>query len=204
MKDRLITGGSGKLGTELQRGLLGLYPTREEFDVVKDSHIYSCDQVIHLAAYTDVAKAEVEKKACFELNVGGTFNMLKLYGDKPFVYMSTEWANKPMNVYSWSKYLAEILVKNLAERHLIIRTSFKPNPYPWDVAFRDHITQGDYIDVIAPLVIDEINRWDEISKLVWIGTGRKTMYELALRTKPGVKPNSVEDIKDVFIPKDYL
>ncbi len=39
--------------------------------------------------------------------------------------------------------------------------------------------------------------------LKYIGTGRKTMFELARRTKPDIKGISVDDIKGVKLPYDY-
>jgi dTDP-4-dehydrorhamnose reductase len=122
--------------------------------------------------------------------------------NKPFVFISTEHVNSP-GVYFESKLIGEILVKNLAPSYLIIRTIFKPNPWPWKYAFIDQYTQGDYVDIIAQLISKEIKKWNGKSKTIYIGTGRKTMFELAKRTKPDVLPNSVKDLK-FKRPKDYL
>jgi hypothetical protein len=37
-----------------------------------------------------------------------------------------------------------------------------------------------------------------------VGTGRKTIFELARRTRPDIKGILVNDIKGVRLPKDYL
>jgi len=96
-----------------------------------------------------------------------------------------------------------LLVKNLAKNYLIIRTLFKPNPWPFEYAFTDQMTQGDYIDVITPLIAKAIKDWDGESSTIYVGTERKSMFELAKRTKPNVKPNSVDDLP-LKRPKDYL
>ena len=89
--------------------------------------------------------------------------------------------------------------------YLIIRTLFKPRPYPFNVAFGDQYTRGDYVDVIAKLIAKAIKKWDKkTSKTIHVGTRRKTLYELAKQTRPDVKMNSIHDIKGVTIPADYL
>lgn len=202
----LITGGSGKLGTEFKKHFKGYYPTRSEFDITKFLPLNasaSWDFIIHMAGFTDVDKAESEKFQCYQTNVIGTYNLLAHFKDKPFVFISSEHFNGK-GVYFQSKLIGELLVKNLAKNYLIIRTLFKPNPWPFEYAFADQVTQGDYVDVIAPLIAKKIKKWDrKKSEVVYVGTGRKTMFELAKRTKMDVKPNSVNDLP-FKRPKDYL
>ena len=139
---------------------------------------------------------------CFKINVFGTYNLLTHFKDKPFVFISSEHINSK-GIYFQSKLIGELLVKNLARSYLIIRTLFKPNPWPFEYAFTDQMTQGDYVDVIAPLIAKTIRHWDGKSATVYVGTGRKSMFELAKRTRPDVKPNSVNDMS-LKRPKDYL
>src|SRR3989338_7997801 len=204
----LITGGSGKLGTELKKHLKGDYPSKKDFDFTKPITLKKkYDLIIHAGAYTDVKKAEFkEKKECFMTNVYGTFNLVEYYKDTPFVFISTEYARKPLSVYALTKKIGEEVVKS-HPNHLIIRTLFKPTPFPFEVAYKDQYTQGDYVDVIAKLLAKTIKKWNKkTSKLEYLGTGRKTMFELAKRTRPGVLPNSIHDyMKEtgIFIPRDY-
>ena len=198
----LVTGGSGKLGTELKKHLKGQYPTHKEFDITNIKKVPVCDLVVHLAGYTAVDKAEIERSRCFEVNVLGTYQLLVHFPDKPFVFISTEHVNAD-GIYFQSKLIGELLLKNLAKHHLIIRTLFKPNPWPFAYAFIDQMTQGDYVDVIAPLIAKKIKQWGGKSEVVYVGTGRKTMFELARKTRPDVKPNSVNDLP-LKRPKDYL
>ncbi len=107
-----------------------------------------------------------------------------------------------MNFYSLTKSLAEQLVVSHTAPYLIIRTLFKPYPYPFEYAFTDQWTNGDTVNVIAPLIEKTILEWDKESKIIYVGTGRKTMFELAKKSKPDVKPNTISDMK-VRIPNDY-
>jgi dTDP-4-dehydrorhamnose reductase len=201
-----LTGGSGTLGTELQKYLKCEAPTREQFDITDSSIIISeghFDLVIHCAAYIDVARAEVEKEKCFKTNVLGTINLLRIFHDIPFVYISTEHAHNPVNYYSDTKLAGEIAVKALSKNYLIIRTLFKAVPYPYDQAFIDRYTCGDEVTVIAPLIVKEIRKWDRKSKTIYVGTGRKTFYDIAVKSKPGIKKCSYKDIKGVVLAPDY-
>ena len=197
----LLSGGSGLLASELKKHIQYYAPTSSEMDITKPITLEGeYDTIIHCAAYTDVAKAETEKEKCYEVNVKGTENLINRYKDSYFVYISSEYANHPLNFYSYTKQWAEELVKK-HPNHLIIRTLFKPYPFPFEYAFIDQFTNGDYVHVIAKLISREIFRGT--NGCVHLGTGRKTMYQLAKMSRPDVKPNSVDDIKNVRIPKDY-
>ncbi len=203
----LITGGTGKLGTELKKHLNGDYMGSADLDFTKKINKGDYNLILHIGAYTDVRKAESEEaEKCFQVNTYGTFNLVRTYKDVPFIYISTEYAKNPVSVYALTKLLGEEIVKT-HPNHLIIRTLFKPTPFPFDKAYIDQYTQGDYVDVIAKLLADRVKNWDKkTSGTEYLGTGRKTMFELAKRTRPDVEPNSVEDyIKQtgVIIPKDY-
>lgn len=200
----LLTGSSGRLGTEIKK-------LTEVVDFKYDINLpfpkISCDLIIHAAAFTDVAKADKDRSECFKTNTYGTFNLVESYKNVPFVYISTEYAKNPKEVYAFSKYIGEEVVKT-HPMHLILRTLFKPTPFPFDSAYTDQYTQGDYVDVIAKRLLEMIKEWDKkTSRLDYLGTGRKTMFELAKRTRPDVKPMKVDDYVSktgVQIPKDYL
>ncbi len=215
----LITGGSGLLGKQLlplmqaENGDGYLFdrvyidtPSHQELDITKEiAPNQKYDLIIHSAAYTDVVGAETNHEACFDTNVMGVYNLLMAYPDTPIVYISSEYAYKPVNYYSKTKLLGEVVVKQLAKRYFIIRTLFKPTPFPFPKAFVDQYTQGDYVDRIAPMIKREIMHWltKDKSKFMYVGTGRKTIYDLAKRTRPDVVACSVDDIQGVVLPKDY-
>ena len=207
MNKILITGGTGRLAVELKKHLPGHYVGTKNFDFTQSIPKEKYDLVLHMGAYTDVRKAEFEdKQKCFMANVYGTFNLIQNYKNTPFIYISTEFAQYPFCIYALTKKLGEEIVKT-HPKYLILRTLFKPNPFPFPKAYIDQYTQGDYVDVIAKLLAKKVKEWDKKTcKLEYLGTERKTMFELVKRTRPDVKPNSVNDyIKEtgVPIPKDY-
>ena len=199
-----MTGARGKLGQELVKHLN--VDTRR-IDITKEVPKLDFDLIIHAAAYTDVAMAEINLNKCFMTNVNGTFNMVRTYKDIPFVFISTEYAKHPLGVYAITKYLGEEVVRQFCPHYLILRTLFKPNPWPFPFAYSDQYTQGDYVDVIVPLIAEKIKNWDmKTSETCLIGTGRKTMFELAKRTRPDVESNSVTEQRmkvGGIIPYDY-
>lgn len=196
----LLTGSSGLLGKHLK--IEADRPTHAELDITQNFEVKEYDLIIHAAAFTDVEGAETNRKKCFDINVNGTMNLLEAYPTTPFVYISSEYAKNPANFYSLTKHLAEKLVET-HPRYLIIRTLFKPKPWKYPKAFIDQYTQGDYVDVIAPLIEKEIMEWDKKNRMVYIGTGRKTIYDLARQTRD-VEPIMTDEIKGVKIPKDYV
>lgn len=202
----LLTGGSGLLGQELQKYIKCDAPSHEEMDITKVSEIKDYDLIIHAAGYTDVVRAEKQKVKCFKTNYYGTLNLVKAAPKTPFVFISTEYCYYPnINFYTLSKYSAEKAVECFSWNYLIIRTLFKPRPFPWDKAFSDQYTTGDYVDVIAPLIAVNIEQWNRMNRAtIHLGTERKTMFDLAKKTRPDVKPISVDDIKEVRLPKDYV
>lgn len=170
-------------------------------DPIKD-----LDLIVHCAAYTNVEKAEENgygKDDCFETNVTGTHNLLMAYPNVPFVYISSEYAHNPVNFYALTKSLAEQLVTT-HPNYLIIRCLFKPDQWPYDNAFVDQFTVGDVVSIIAPKIEKVIKEWDFKSKMIYVGSGRKTVYDIARKSKPDVKKSKTTDIKDVKIPTDYL
>lgn len=202
----LLTGGSGLLGTELKKYLKVIAPTHTEMDITKPIHSKNnYDLIIHGAAYTNVVKAEKEdREACYAANVTGTINLLHAFKNIPFVYISSEYAKDPVNYYAETKQLAEEEVIKRASHYLIVRTLFKPTPFPFPRAFSDQYTEGDYVDVITPLLVKTIESWDKkTNKLIYVGTGRKTIFELAKRTRPDVEPMSIKEITAVTLPADY-
>jgi len=198
----LLTGGSGLLGQYLK--MEAWRPTHQELDITKELPFVDLDLIVHCAAYTDVQGAETKKDECFDVNVQGVLNLIKAYPGTPLVYISTEYAKCPVNFYSMTKRLAEDVIRAKCESYLIIRTLFKPKPWAYPKAFEDQFTLGGYIDEVAPRIEQAINEWDRKPSLIYVGDGRgrKTMFELAQRTKPNVIPNSIKEMK-VPIPNDY-
>src|SRR5919199_2031184 len=224
----LLTGGSGRLGTELRAELPALgvevfAPPRAELDITRLPTIsealerYEPDIVVHAAAYTDVAGAETEREACWTSNVEGTRNVVLALLDSgaKLVHISTDyvfWGDRggyaevdtpgPVrNYYALSKLAAEEVARTRPDT-LIIRTSFRPREWPYPVAFEDVYTSQDYVDVIAPEVALAVRHASSIPHpVLHIATERKSVYELARRRSPQVRPGSRRDSK-VGLPED--
>lgn len=219
----LLTGGSGRLGSELG-GLLELHdPSSSELDVTEYESVvralerYQPQLIVHAAAYTDVSGAEKDRAACWRVNVAGTRNLVRavLNQDIPLFYISTDYVfygdtggykeddppGPVRNHYALSKLVAEELVR-LVPRHLVVRTSFRPRAWPYERAFTDVYTSQDYVDIIAPEIALAIRKFDEIKvSTLHIATERKSVFDLARRRKPEVKRGSKIDVA-VDLPDD--
>ncbi len=224
----LVTGGSGRLGRELQTelprlGIEGYFPARTELDVTVPGTIhatlerYEPDIVVHAAAYTDVKGAEMQKELCWQVNVGGTRNVVRALAGSAakLVHISTDYVfwgdiggyaeedpvGPARNYYALSKLAAEEVAR-VHENTLIIRTSFRPREWPYPVAFTDVYTSQDYVDVIAPDIALAVRYAQEIPYvLLHIATERKSVYELARRRSPAVKLGTKREA-GVELPKD--
>ena len=147
----LITGSEGQLGWELLRqaaffnieaiGLdLPYLDITVEPGITKVFKEHKPDILINAAAYTNVDKAETDEKACFAVNVNGPENLAAACRDIgiPMIHISTDYVfdgtNKtpytendpvsPANVYGRSKAEGENGVRNIIEKHIILRTSW--------------------------------------------------------------------------------
>ena len=219
----LLTGGSGRLGTELSQLLSLEAPPSSELDITDASSIdkaidsYKPSLVVHSAAYTDVAGAESDMSTCWRVNVDGTRNLVRVLDEQklPLIHISTDYVfygdrgdykeDDPLgpvrNYYALSKLVAEELTRYLSS-HLVIRTSFRPRAWPYEAAFDDVYTSQDYVDVIAPEIALAIRHFEAIPyHTLHIATERKSVYDLAKQRKPDVKRGSRADIA-VDLPTD--
>lgn len=206
----LVTGGSGRLGTELRALIPGLVaPTSAEMNLTDAAAVMAViececpDVIVHTAAYTNVGGAEKDREACWNANVVGTRNVAaaaNAVGAK-LVHISTDYVfdgqtggyreddtpGPVVNYYSLTKLVAEEAAR-AATKHLILRTSFRPREFAYPVAFSDVYTGQDYVDIIAPeialAVTNALTIQDEVLHIV---TERKSVYELAKRRKPDVQ-----------------
>lgn len=189
----LLTGASGRLGTEIQK--LGIYltPDLDEFDLTVPENVFAYLEkhkpslIIHAAGYVDSLKPEVdalEAVKCYELNVTAVKCLIK-YAKCPIIYISTEGVIEPYNMYTLTKLMAEYVIKQ-HPRYTIVRTNFWLRPFPFPKAAGDLLTIGDYIDVIA----EKINQLVELpceNDVIYIGTGIKTVFDLAVQTVPDIE-----------------
>lgn len=194
----LLTGASGRLGSELVKLRDYLSPTHSEFDITDarqvDTYLntHKPNLIVHSAGYVKSLEPETdtfEAMECYKLNVKAV-RTLAQYATCPIVLISTEGVIEPYNMYTLTKFIAEKIVEK--HPHLIIRTNFWPRPFPFSKAADDLYTIGDYIDIIAKKIEEYIKLYlkNDLPSIVYAGTGVKTVYDIAVQTVPDIEPVS--------------
>jgi dTDP-4-dehydrorhamnose reductase len=117
----------------------------------------------------------------------GTRNLVD-HAKCPIIYISTEAVIHPYSFYVLSKLQGELEVARHKHGYTTLRTSFRQTPFEYRHAFTDMWTLGDYTPRIAQRIVDFIKEEPIQNHSVWLGTGAKTMYQLALRSNPDVRP----------------
>ena len=192
----------------ISKGAIVRSPLHAEMDI---TDVIAChymmaefqpDIVFHAAAYTDVPKAELPKfrQKVVYTNIVGTDNVRDCahhIGAKT-IYISTDYVYEgdsghyevgdptgPRTFYGFSKLAGE---SSMGKKDLIIRTSFAkrgtwgPAKRQLQNVFKGVYTSKDWVDIIAPLIVDSLGK----TGIINIGTERKTLHSLA-----------VQDYKDV-------
>lgn len=147
----LVTGVKGQLGYDVvkelhKREIDCLGADIDDFNITNAEETaafiesYGPDAVIHCSAFTGVDKAEDNAELCWAVNVEGPRNIARVcekFGAK-MVYISTDYVfpgkgeafyevndeTEPLQVYGQTKLGGELAVKELLEKHFIVRTSW--------------------------------------------------------------------------------
>ena len=96
--------------------------------------------------------------------------------------------------YGYTKLLGDAHVQMSADNYLVIRESHKPYPFPYEQAWDDQLTNGDYVNIITSLIIKLIN--SNASGVYNVGTEEKTWYSLTkeeFNTIPSNSPINAPD-----------
>lgn len=147
----LLLGGHGLLGEDIYRVMSDMghdvfRPRRHDLDLMDLMGIQRAldtirpEFVIHAAGYTNVAAAESNFEHAFDVNCGGTYNVIRAMNrtSATLVLISTDYVfdgakrypyveedePSPVNKYGWTKFTSEQLVKSLYEKSYILRTSW--------------------------------------------------------------------------------
>ena len=143
----------------------------------------------------------------YEVNLVFVMKLVKYCNDtnKKLIHISTDYLYEnskedalegeveyETSPYKHSKYLADWFIEQFSNEYLICRLSHKPHPFPYEFAWSDVVTNADYTPVIASLVVKLIEK--NATDLYNVGTEKKTIYELALKTadvKPTLSPKHI-------------
>lgn len=217
----VLTGGSGLLGTELQKLNTYIAPPHQAFDLLNVylMRLYLSeikpDLVLHAAALTGLGRCDKEKKDAYNINAMGTksissicksLNIQMIYMSTDYVFDGTKgmYSEKdipnPMNYYAKTKWIGEAFVQGMGQK--IIRTSFKKSPWPHNVAFTNKFTSCQEVADVAKkidILTHHYIGWDGI---LHVGGPRISFYDLAMKSNENVKPAYLERFNDYGIPLD--
>ncbi len=223
----LITGGSGKLGSQLKKVYPGsLAHSRREMDLTNAKTIYDYiskhkpDMVIHTAALTGIRECEEDKELAWKTNVLGAGALvdacLTLNNDCYFIYISTacvfygdrgNYAEDdipyPKNFYSLSKLLGEFAISHYPQANrLIVRTNFAAREkWPYAKAFTDRWGTYLFADDLA-MAIKKIAD-QRLTGVVHIcGKEKLSVFELAKITTPDIQPMTLVEYSGPPLTQD--
>ena len=139
----LITGADGMVGSYINFGVktdIATLDITNEHAVKEAFEKYQPEVVIHMAAETDVDKCEKDPSHAYKINTLGTYFVAvfaRKYNAK-MVYISTsavfdgksqkpyyeDAVPNPQSVYARTKYLGEMIVKDIIPNYLIVRAGW--------------------------------------------------------------------------------
>ena len=210
--------GDGLLGTEIRKQTNWDYISRKKdnFNFVEFytyiKYINNYDTILNCIGFTDTYSND--RQSNWNVNYRGVAGLADycLKYSKRLIHISTDYVytyskenatedDVPVhcrNWYGYTKLLADAYIQLKLHNYLIIRTSFKPNPFPYHKAITTQKGNFDYVDKIASLIIQLINLKAE--GIYNVGTDVKSIYELAVKTKPDVSKSN--EILDISMPEN--
>ena len=117
-------------------------------------------------------------------------NIKLVHISSDYVYANSKENSKEDDVlnpidtyYGISKMMGDNYVQTHSNDYVVIRTSFKPNPFPYNKVV-EQIGNFDYVDVISKLIFSLLSR--NVSGVYNVGTEKKDMYKLAYKTRSDI------------------
>jgi len=215
--------GDGILGTELksQSGWNQISRSRNGFDLTDTNTWgnllkgYQC--IVNCIAYTNTYGTSFDPN--WHVNVQGVKNLIDYcnLNNVKLVHISTDYvyansvskaseADVPVHLRTWygyTKLVGDALVQLESKNYLICRESHKPFPFPYEKAWNDQFTNGDYVTTISEIIIKLIK--NGASGVFNVGTDVKTWSGLTGSEpieRPADTPGDVT--MDISKLKDFL
>jgi dTDP-4-dehydrorhamnose reductase len=203
MKNNVLVLGDGLLGGELIKQSNWDYVSRSKdgFDIEHlDEFILSnYDIVINCISHTDTY--DKNRETHWDVNCKFVDRLIDYCNENfiKLIHISTDYVysnsipfasenDVPVhcnNWYGYTKLLSDGLIQLRSDDYLLIRCSHKPTPFVYSGAWIDYVGNFDYVDTIATLIIDCVNK--DLSGVYNVGTDVKTMFDLASETNVVVK-----------------
>lgn len=204
-KKILLVGGTGTLGSNIVKNnkFFNLdCPSSKDlnlknFKSIKRFINNDYDIIIHCAGISRVKDCEENSKEAIEVNVVGTFNLVQaikqfekknkkkiklIYISSDAVYPSLIGNYKerskilPYNVYGWTKYLSELIIKSL-EQYVIIRTRFyTKNKFKYKDAATDIFSSMIDVNLLTNSIFLIIKK--NFFGIINIGSKKKSDYKV--------------------------
>ena len=203
---KIVVLGDGLLGKEIINQTGWDYYSRKKDNlninnIVTWSHLLlPYDVIVNCIAYTKTY--DDNKQQHWDINYKAVAELVDYCNNhnKKLIHISTDYiyANSFQNAdeeitvpaqietwYGYTKLLGDAYVQLKSKNYLICRESHKPFPFPYKEAWDNVETNGDFVNVIAELIIKLINK--EAKGVFNVGTEPKTIYDLAVSKGFNVK-----------------
>jgi dTDP-4-dehydrorhamnose reductase len=198
--------GDGLLGSEIYRQSGWDYISRKRDNIdfrepgTYENYLKEFDVIVNCIGHVDVYSDD--RQTHWDVNYKAVSDLVDLCNENcaKLVHISTDfvYSNSVENAsekdvpvhnrnwYGYTKLLSDAHIQLKSVGYLLIRTSYKPKPFPYEKAWTSQRGNFDYVDKIATIIIKLID--DDLCGVYNVGTESKTMFELACRTRESVEP----------------
>ena len=221
-KTTLLIGGSGNLGTSIiKSGLFAnLYsPKKKDLNILNrlsirkilNSHRFSL--IINCAAFARIVDCEKNISKAINVNVLGTFNLVKEIIDYEkkyhrkikFIHISSDgvypsqkgnYSEKdslgPYNIYGWTKLSSEFIAR-FVDKHIIIRTRFfNKEKIKFEKSADDIFTSNIEVKNLVKKI--KMISSKKFTGIINVGEKRHSDFSAYQKFKPNLKPCKRKDI----------
>jgi len=221
-KKTLLIGGSGNLGSAIIKSKLFknlYYPKKKYLNILKRKNIkkilnkHKFNLIINCAAMARIVDCEKNPEKAIKVNIVGTLNLIKeilSYEEKykkkiKLIHMSTdavypsqkgnyseEDTLEPYNIYGWTKFSSETVVRFI-DKHVIIRTRFfNKNKIKFKKSATDLFTSNIEVkDLVKKIKMISVRNF---TGTVNVGLKRHSDYRAYKKYNKNLKPCKRKDI----------